>query len=143
MSASAQAAPSDTELRASYCIPVVQAAIRLNADMSGQLVGGTNDADRRASALLEESRVKLDSDLRRLRAYVLPKLADSAADDYIFGFAAAAQRGKADLETSMQAVNSCIKSCRDTGLLCVQSCVAREPANQRVAACHSLDWLPI
>ena len=138
----AQNSPSDIELRASYCIPVVQAAIRLNTDMLAQLAGSTNETDHLASASLEESRSKSDSDLRRLQAYALPKLAGHAADDYVLGFAAAAQRGKADLEGSMRAVNSCSKTCGAFGLQCVQSCVAREPANQRVAVCHSLDWLP-
>lgn len=134
--------PTDVELKAAYCIPVLQANIKMVAEFSEKLVGSTNDVDRRVLGQLAESRTKLDDDLKRVRAYVLPKLAGSNGGEYLTGFSAATQRGNADVEASKAAVTRCGAACPQIDLQCVQACLARNPANLRVQVCHAIDWLP-
>jgi hypothetical protein len=141
-SAIAQLGPNDIELRAAYCVPVVQAGIRFVDSMTGKVVGSTDAVSVRVFAELTQHRQKLDSDLTRLQAYVLPKLMGDRGDGFLLGFAAATERGSADVDLSAASVRSCANTCPVGDSQCVEVCVGREPANRRVAACHSLDWLP-
>ena len=138
----AQSEPNDIELRAAYCVPVVKSTIRLVNDSAGKLVGSTNAVDVRALAELTEYRQKLDSDLKRLQAYVLPKVSGDRGDDFVLGLAAADRRGSADMERLPTAAASCVEICPGGDSQCLQACADREPVFRRVQQCHSLDWLP-
>jgi hypothetical protein len=126
--------PSDLELRTAYCISV--------------LGGRSTDARTRSSLpgprsqqeALRDEHAGYERDLRRLRAYLLPrtKYLDAAA------LLAATDRGQADVAAFLQAQQACKARCDSrpspsgdaaAAAACVEACAAREPAAERVGAC--------
>lgn len=120
--------PSDLDLRATYCVPVVEARIRLAVEI------GTPAQAARATASI---------DLDRLRAYVRPKvvLSMDGPTGSLAALATATERGRADAASMGATVARCIAQCSEAHT-CVSQCVEADPAAKRMQSCRSLDWLP-
>ena len=145
-SVAAQELPSQTDLRAAYCIPIVQDAL----DVISPLLTLTD------SAQLTEDLTTLvteDTDnLRRLNLYLAPRIPHLEP----LGLATAAQRAKEDLKQYEQHGKSCATKCQQSVNkqrvsedkrasaegACKRKCFAESPVRSRFEECHDLRWLP-
>jgi hypothetical protein len=135
--------PTDTDLLAAYCVPIIRMDITVaacRADLP------TKDP---VAALCG----KLQSDLDRVRSYLLARgyvTTENASMEW--AILAALQRGKADYQACVDAVpnpqhdcmNACVPECLSTmtSEACAQRCLDRCPLSavcKRVARCANLD----
>jgi len=166
--ASADRLPTDTELRAAYCIPIIRQDLNLisrlvrdNETRIAQLGGGLSDrlqgewADKKRAeaaanaeriAMLREANDQLarhkanrETTFNRLRLYLVPKLQELE----IGKIAAAHARGDADIRSADNGV-ACLTACtqRDRPASCVDRCTDRD-LQARMDACRSPNWLPL
>jgi hypothetical protein len=152
--------PTDTELHAAACIPMVQFQLSLSREM-------LNSFDKNLSATMAlppEQRYGLEtlqkgrqeaaqgvteteSALNRLQAYLLPRLMTLDA----LSIVAATNRGKADVQEIKSFADSC-GTCTDAAITKnpqapdYNACRANEckhlPVQDRAAACRNPSWLP-
>ncbi|MPW24110.1 hypothetical protein GCT13_47660 [Paraburkholderia sp. CNPSo 3157] len=131
----AQQPPSDVDLRAAYCIPIVnqQVAVYQHALSSpGQPL----------PPQLEETIKNMAADAQdradRLKRYLLPRMADLDATALL----AASEQGKQDLQRGKQDVIQCMTFCQHDAnpAACMSSCST--DTLTRVRRCTKLDWLP-
>ena len=131
----AQQPPSDIDLRAAYCIPIVnqQVAVYQNA---------LSSPGRPLPPQLEQTIKKMAADAQdradQLKRYLQPRMADLDATALL----AAAEQGKKDLQRGEQDVIQCMTSCQNDAnpAACTSSCSTDTLA--RVRRCTKLDWLP-
>ena len=123
--------PSDTELNAAYCIPITQHFIdgfnegieRRQGDEIGKMF---------ADALREKS-----LNLKRLQAYLLPKLYDLEVEPIL--------TAKARADQDIQLKTSCWRRCGSSKVEgCILQCENNDSgATQRMLTlCRKVDWLP-
>jgi len=125
--------PSQIDLKASYCLTVVQKQIGMvNEDIPKfrnyptiypQLVDGLK---------------KLNENLRRLQLYLVPRM--SYLDP--IGLLAARKRAEEDFEQISRDSDRCLKSCPD--VQCQLNCdhSESEDASTRIRSCKDLSFLP-
>ena len=164
---SADRLPTDTELRAAYCIAIIRQDLSLisrlvqdNEARIGQLGGGISDilqgewadkkraeaapnaeriaALREANDQLAQHRADRETTFHRLRLYLLPKLYELE----IARIAAAHARGDADVRSTDNGV-ACLTACIQRGppTSCVDKCTDKD-LQARMDACRSPSWLP-
>ena len=105
--------PNETDLKAAYCIGALQNSIAgLNAMPTSQ--SATDDVKK----YFAQAREKLDTDLRRLQLYLLPRLTylDAA------GIALARIRGDEDAIRSISDMAGCLPGCAKDGAECSSKC---------------------
>ena len=113
--------PTDLELRAAYCLPLVESSIPYLQSLVTEY--GSNRPDllpQMAQAVSDRQ-----ADLQRLRAYLLPKIQSRTVDDDsgLMAFAFARKRGQADSEAIWRPNAS--------------------PAlTARISVCFPVTWLP-
>lgn len=152
----AQRLPTDTELRASYCMPVVVNDIGFQRHAI-QLIDETLKSEEVQSRILKDpalSRklqntqtemqqylVDSQSALRRLQLYVLPRMAHLDPTPLRI----ATKRAEEDLDLIRRKGSVCIPQCItsiDT-LKCASECANLGPdLSQRLESCRNLSWLP-
>lgn len=135
----AQQPPTDVELRASFCIGVMQGTAAMARGILSGLKPGDPPNDS-ATAMLATS----EDNLRRLQSYVVPKMTylDPAA------LLLAHKRGQTDVASVETATTTCVNRC--TPLLpnharvdaCIAKCRAETPLFSRLDGCRDLNWLP-
>jgi hypothetical protein len=130
--------PSEIDLRAAYCIPIVQHIVSL-----------LNGLDREfGPSPPSPAEAELRADLRRLQLYLLPRLPHLE----LLGVVTAQMRAKEDLASLDAFAETCRAKCRhlqDTPSgrkpsrsSCFEKCQGTHPANTRIKACSDFDWLP-
>jgi hypothetical protein len=124
-----QLLPTDVDLRASYCIPVVNEGLRV---LQGAQPGETQ-TDETIRAVTE-----VQGRADRLTRYLVPRVPylDATA------LAAAATQGKRDMQLAEGEIARCMSTCdrSPNAVVCVKVCPA--DARTKVARCTNLDWLP-
>lgn len=152
--------PTDTELRAAYCVPVLQSDI---ADLRKLLAEVDNSIERiqdtpleiRQQVLktLQESKRDLpqkiaerESALNRVQLFILPRMRylDTSA---LLG---ATQRGASDIQQWATVTSKCARQCRqrstdeatsDQYSSCLKTCTSGD-LEIRLSACRNPTWLP-
>lgn len=124
--------PTDTDLQAAYCLVVIQKNIAL-------LTPSQNDSEAERN-LLKLVRLEGEDNLKRLKAYLLPRASslDSSA------LQAARIRAEADLERAVEELKVCASRCQPTDVECAQKCSLDKSsrARKRLAVCTELAFLP-
>jgi len=152
--------PTDTELRAAYCVRVLQSDITNLHSLRTQ----TDDADARINELppdlrqrvlqiLQETRRDLprkiserETALNRMQLFILPRMGylDNTA------LLAATQRADSDLQESAVVGSRCARECSnptkgdvpdDARASCLQACMG-DGLQSRLETCRNPKWLP-
>jgi hypothetical protein len=141
--------PSDAELRTAYCIPVItrelsdtkQAAAEAEQQANDPVTAsyGAQDKFLQVLAQLKNRIAELDSALKRLEAYLLPRRfqRDPVA------LAAAQKRGEADYQELMggECAARCMAVANANLTACLSSCNPPDLV-ARLKACKDPTWLP-
>jgi hypothetical protein len=139
--------PTDIELRAAYCIPIVKWQLGISQQTEVIARGLERDATTpsehkklsKVYANTRKSTAAVELTLHRLQSYLLPRiqLRDPVA------LAAAQGRGEADLRELQNATEHCTTQCAgpEHETECFESCVGK-PLVARMRACLSASWLP-
>jgi hypothetical protein len=130
--------PSDNELRAAYCIGVVQVELQYMAQIDA-LFRETVPADKMGE--INQQRADTEQRLARLRAYLLPKLSHLDA----VALTVAKQRADTDAALAKTEGDKLLKSCPIGPPLEALKCVTNAPtteASSRLKACNDTSWLP-
>jgi hypothetical protein len=130
--AEARELPSEVDLRAAYCFPVVEHLVRM---------AKTSMAD--DPALREQILAEVSENLRRLRLYLLPRLPHLE----MLGLAAARRRGQEDVVKFEAYHQTCDSKCnplryKPSWIDCTKKCSADDPFAPRLKTCSDLSWLP-
>lgn len=144
-SVEAKELPSQTDLRAAYCIPIVQNSIDVTRLLMTML-GSTVSTEDLTALLAEET-----DQLRRLQLYLLPRISHLEP----LGLTTAMQKAKEDLAQSEQYGESCRAKCKQSvnqrasadkrasaERACWDKCIAEAPVRSRSKDCFDLRWLP-
>ena len=129
--------PSDSELKASYCIAVKQKHLEL---IDSILRDPSNDSVREFS---NKSRADTLYQLDRLKKYLIPRMFHLDPT----GLVMARQSAEADIAQSMSNASGCFESCGKLSggpkiqQTCSQKCFDN-PITKRFAACNDLTWMP-
>ena len=129
--------PSDTELKASYCIAVKQKHLEL---MDAKLRDSSNNLTRE---FLNKSQADSLYQLDRLQKYLIPRMfhVDPIA------LAMARQSAEADIAQSMANGSVCFESCGKLSggpkiqQTCAQKCFDN-PITNKLGSCSDLSWMP-
>src|SRR5262249_33545044 len=137
-SAAALELPSQTDLRAAYCLRLTQMQLSQwrSAEQSIQQEPGLQ-------AELARNNAEITERLRRLQQYLQPRQRLLAPE----GLRAAEQRAEEDRAADdgyLACISQCIERAgpRAVYLGCSAACFADSPKAQRWKACVELDWLP-
>jgi hypothetical protein len=131
--ADAQQLPTDTELRAAYCVGFANAAAPTTREIE-------SDRNTPASVRLVSQKHREDTD--RMRRYLLPRMY------YIdtISVVAAMGQGKSDWFASMRRSETCASECEaqhlgtaEAGGACMHSCIGND---DKFAKCRDTSWLP-
>lgn len=149
-----EAQPTDTVIRAAYCIPVAQGALKQSSDLvsaaEAQHAKAVTEADReRLWKLVQAARTNastVQSVLDRLRKYLSSR--SSQLDET--ALRAAGTRGEADWKASSEMVQRCARQCpsqmtlsaSDAGA-CIVACGWDTSLVVRTNACLTPTWLPL
>jgi len=130
--AHAQQIPNDIDLRAAYCLPIVNEQVAVFGQPSG--TPQPPQAERAIKDMASDAQGRLD----HLKRYLLPRMPylDATA------LAAAAAQGKDDSQRAQQDSAQCLASCeRDANpKQCLTSC--ETDTLVKVRRCTKLGWLP-
>ena len=136
--------PTDTDLRAFYCLPVVrffdnEAKALLALQPPPALTA--NDAQLAASvAKNEQAATSIATDDRRLTSYILIRSSEVGS----LGFAIATKQGEDDVkmltDRAMEAY--CSTGTRQEKQVCAEGVLARTGIAARISRCNDLSWLP-
>ncbi|MET3652462.1 hypothetical protein [Dyella japonica] len=124
--------PTDTELKAGYCVAVERT--QLENLQAATHNGGADRADAEQQAAAIKA---LSDDVKRLDAYLSPKYWSIEPKP----LSEAAGRGLADLESSDAEPTTCRPSAVGQGALPAQ-CAAQAPASTRLRSCIGAPFLP-
>jgi len=155
LNAHAQQFPNQVDLKAAYCIDVIQNQVA---------VMSTPTPNDNANRFLAEYLDKANSNLRRLRLYLVPRLlsliqSESLDPFSISGLQAASVRGKEDAMRAMHDADVCLTFCQNVKCLnkcrdgdacrtscqdmkCLSKCVEKSEARTRTQMCNDLSFLP-
>ena len=139
--------PSANDLKAAYCIPVVNSNISVGEKLLNQLktLSSTNESQTSASeSLQEQTELK-----RRLALYLTPRLARLDTD----GIVIAMKRGEEDVAAissgnaatrHWECTGACAKNAKNESdqRNCISGCSLASPLMVRIQSCNKLDWLP-
>jgi hypothetical protein len=132
--AQAQQLPSSIELRATYCVAVLQYRLALfnsmPPDTPAEIQGGILEEKERAS-----------SNLRRLQAFLGPRVQHLEPAS----LALALDAGDQDAENATQEAARCVDRCADEGDAgaCLHECREQSAVMTRVQMCDDTSWYPI
>lgn len=139
--------PTDTELRAAYCIRVLQSDIADSHSILNEMRTEELSPELRQQVLqaLKKSKRDLESALNRVQLFILPRMPylDSTA------LLAATRRADSDLRNSAGIQNKCMRECTESGtadrgsscLQTWQTCIGGD-LQSRLEACRNPTWLP-
>src|SRR5437879_1323417 len=105
--ARAQGLPSGVDLRAAYCIPILQESVReseaIKREVEGYLQLPDNMWTRQHQAVVEQQLASTSTKLRRLQLYLLPRL------PYLepYGILTAKKSAEADIANLFRVAQSC------------------------------------
>lgn len=123
-----QQLPNNADLKAAYCIPIMQAQV-------ANFQGDTQTTDPQVKQRIASALAEVSGRLERTQRYLLPRIPYLETT----ALAAARQQGITDQAASIKLVLDCAKKCETPA--CMDKCVPAEPAN-KVRACNQTDWLP-
>jgi hypothetical protein len=145
--ARAQELPSQVDLRAAYCIPILQDGLSEISSLRNYVQSQSLPPEHKAVAekTLSEAATKTVTNLRRLQLYLLPRLPYLDA----YGIGAARKSGEEDIARLKELGKTCDTSCRNmfsnnpsASLSCVIQCNSNSPVRARTNVCDDLSWLP-
>ena len=140
--------PTETDLRAAYCIPILQYSIDFLKSLSTTDLPSSVSPEEITAGLAENT-----SGLRRLQLYLVPRISHLE----LLGLTTAMQTAKEDLKKAEQYVESCTTKCNQSANkdkrasaevrasaqgACWNKCTAENPLRSRLKECHDLRWLP-
>lgn len=130
----AQQAPSAIELRATYCVAVLQYQLALFNSMPPD-----TPAEIQSGILDEKERVS--SNLHRLQRFLMPRVQHLEPA----GLALALDTGNQDAERAVQEGARCVDRCADEGDAgtCLHQCRERSEVMTRVRTCDDTSWYPL
>ena len=141
--ARAQGLPSAVDLRAAYCIPILQES--LSEALSLKRNAETYALSGPQKEVVEKTLSETATNLRRLQLYLLPRL--SYLDPY--GIEAAQQSGNEDYARHQENAKACDTKCYNIvtnnpyeHFSCVLQCNSDSPLRARTSVCADLSWLP-
>jgi hypothetical protein len=129
----AQQAPNQTDLKAAYCIPVVEQRIKvLVSGIENPSVTMSAEDYAKLAKVLDQAR----TDMHRLQLYFAPRLEqlDQAS------LMAARKRGLEDVARGSRDQEACLGSFQEAGRLSM--CLRESEASIRAQACNDLSNLP-
>ena len=134
---------SDEQLRAAYCIPVVQTQVRAQSSLIAAIDKGRKEKDKQAdemSAGAHKQLAQVESVLSRLQESVRPLVpfADGSP------LAAAYERGARDTDEYQAMLSRCAMKCFSAGASidrCEDACQDKDLI-ARVQMCFKANWLP-
>lgn len=136
-------APSDNELRASYCIGYLQEALSGTLRIREDLIASNNETVQKNRGpilqILDGDERRYKAALTRLRVYAGRRADKLEATSLIF----ALKRGRSDYGPSVVESMECQAHCspRLSEEMCKAKC-GESDLQQRVGACTQLGWLP-
>jgi hypothetical protein len=140
-SAEAEQLPSEVDLRAAYCIPIVKHWISVLRPLA-------TDPDLKESGVqqvIAEITAEHTEQLRRLQLYLLPRITHLES----LGVTTALKRGEEDRDKLEQYRMTCKTKCKPPANKlapsegeCIRKCNAENPLKPRLDACSDLRWLP-
>lgn len=128
-------APTEADLKASYCLAIKKA-------QKNDIFKPDQMHTEELESKIREINNKVNDDINRLESYLLPRL--PYLD--IFALSLAQQRGLKDYADKPN-VDNCLRSslkCEETQQKdCLHKCLIKgHPAYERTTICHELDFLP-
>jgi hypothetical protein len=145
---SAKTLPSQVDLRAAYCIIIVQDALREIAEIRDIMRSAPLPPTHQAvgEQKLAATATQNETNLQRLQRYLLPRLPYLA----LAGIETAMASGVEDTARMHAQNKACLTRCRTEGpprpaaeLACTEQCNEKEnPALARTRICDDLRWLP-
>lgn len=130
--------PNETDLRAAYCIPVLQHMISTTDAINASELGEFKDK------MLRDRR----NDLHRVQSYLVPRITRLDPD----GLMLAGNRGKIDAkEADATDLDRCSKECDakvpnsppyEAMANCLSACYKAIPVLKRMSVCYDITWLP-
>ena len=140
--ARARELPSQVDLKAAYCIPIVKDYV---SSLTSNIKSISPEAYSQLPPELQELTAKTLSEgtanLRRLQLYLLPRI------PYLdlFGLEAATKSGQEDVVRQAEQGKICGAKCQNefnfTDQPCFVQCIASS-LTTRMGTCHDLSWLP-
>jgi hypothetical protein len=141
LQAHAQQLPSPIDLKAAYCIPVVNHTIGLIAPSADNLLPSDNSP---FAELTRKHHSELIARRRRLNLFLTPRIAwlDSSS------IVVAVSRGKEDVSKLSEIQRVCDLKCGNVGNLdtqfdCREQCGGEYDAVKQIRTCNDLSWLPL
>jgi len=143
--ASGEQLPTQIDLKAAYCIPIVKSYISLISSIDTPGEQSATPREGQPSDEINQLVRKLQSEeqerLRRLQLYLVPRLRylDSAS------ILAAMKSGEEDVARSNAISNECQAKCKgSSGSACLMDCVKSQKGELtgRMSACSNTGWLP-
>lgn len=124
----AQQLPDKADLKAAYCIPIMQAQV-------ANFQSDTHTTNPQVKQRIATALAEVSGRLQRTQRYLIPRI------PYLepTALAAARQQGLDDQATALKQVIDCAQKCETPA--CLDKCVPAEPGN-KVRACTQTDWLP-
>lgn len=137
LNANSESLPSDSELKASYCIAVKQKHIE---SIDAILRDPANNSHRE---FFNKSRADSLYQLDRLKKYLIPRMFHLD----VTGLATARASAEADIDQSMAISSGCFASCGklnggvEAQRNCLKKCIDN-PITNRLESCNDLTWMP-
>src|SRR5437660_6145096 len=143
--ARAQGLPSEVDLRAAYCIPIVQETLSETSLFMRDYAPLLPEGKEQGKELFEKKLSETATNLRRLQLYLLPR--PPYLDPY--GVVAAKKSGDEDNVRMKELAKTCDAKCQNVftnnpygALSCVMQCLSNSPVRARARVCDDLSWLP-
>jgi hypothetical protein len=136
--------PFETDVRAAYCIPIVQNSIDVvRLLMTDPIM--TDPEFTESTETITAALAGMTNQLQRLKLYLVPRISPLEP----LGLTTAMQRAKEDLAQSEQYGKSCQTKCKQSANkrasaegACLDECIAEDPVRSRFKDCFDLRWLP-
>ncbi len=130
--------PSEIDLRAAYCISIVQGSISVvrSVPIDARFTEEIKE-------IVEETLSEMTADLRKLQLYLIPRIPHLAP----LGLVAAHKSGEEDFVRFDKYVKTCQTKCehllnKPSWASCLEKCKTDNPLNTHLKACSDLSWLP-
>lgn len=143
-------APNTIDLKANYCVAVVQdSADALEAMQHDPKQPYQSDREKKLAQAMSMGLEHAQADLRRLRLYLAPRLKVVQLEP----MAEQKHRAERDIASAKQAKSSCVEQCpveaADVGeaaqkrrTVCLSTCYSKISIAAELKACRPTDWLP-
>jgi hypothetical protein len=137
----AEQLPSEVDLRAAYCIPIVAHWISVWGRLANDPVMKESGVQQDIAKIIAEH----NEDMRRLQLYIVPRIPHLEWP----GMSGALKRGREDRDKLEQYNATCETKCKlpanksvSLEEACRGKCYKENPLNHRVSTCSDLRWLP-